>query len=485
MAEYGLTPNGVNIKRLDVILSEMQSELSKRWGVNVMQNQKSFLNVHLTDLADHLAELWEFGQDVYNAQYPLTAEGMYLDGTGQFAGIWREGDAPSYYHILCTGVEGTSIPEDTVIATNTNPPTLLVPTKLNTISRTCFNKVMIKVVSFDGSPITAVINGKVYSHSPAAGETETDALQGLGVQIGSGFNAAIDEETGYLWIESDEPLSINGLTLSDNLTTETVCCVFTFGTQDYGDIYLPEGAINQIKKSVPGLQTVVNVGSYIAGRLEETDAEFRESYIKKIFTHSSRMCDSIKSAILTNCQGVQAVAVYENVSNVVDEYGRYPHSVEVVVDGGDSSEIAQQILDTKAGGINTYGSQEFEMTTSEGDTLTIRFNRPTHKKVWFYVELSLVRNATLPEGYEDIIYDIITESVGNLESGENLVPQSLFLKQIYQQIPGISYIDISMEVGDTKPADVEDYTQHIVYSDVRERAVTERSCIAIGFSRNS
>ena len=34
MSEYGLTPNGPNIKRLDVILDEMHTALSKRWGVN-------------------------------------------------------------------------------------------------------------------------------------------------------------------------------------------------------------------------------------------------------------------------------------------------------------------------------------------------------------------------------------------------------------------------------------------------------------------
>ena len=31
MAEYGLTKNGVNIKRLDTILDEMHTELSAKW----------------------------------------------------------------------------------------------------------------------------------------------------------------------------------------------------------------------------------------------------------------------------------------------------------------------------------------------------------------------------------------------------------------------------------------------------------------------
>lgn len=62
MNEYGLTPNGPNIKRLDVILDEMHTDLSKRWGVNTRQNPESFINHLLTDVADQIAQLWELGR---------------------------------------------------------------------------------------------------------------------------------------------------------------------------------------------------------------------------------------------------------------------------------------------------------------------------------------------------------------------------------------------------------------------------------------
>ncbi len=100
MAEYGLTSNGVNIKRLDVILEEMHTELTEQWGVNTKQTSGSLVNVLLTNVADAIAELWELGQDVYNSQYPSTAEGVYLDNVGQFAGVTRESAAPSYNYIL-------------------------------------------------------------------------------------------------------------------------------------------------------------------------------------------------------------------------------------------------------------------------------------------------------------------------------------------------------------------------------------------------
>ena len=103
--KYGLTPNGPNPKRLDVILDEMHSKLTEKTGVNTRQNPESLLNHLLTNIADAIAELWEYGADVYYSQYPMSAEGSSLDNAMQFGGITREMPEKSYYSILCTGLD--------------------------------------------------------------------------------------------------------------------------------------------------------------------------------------------------------------------------------------------------------------------------------------------------------------------------------------------------------------------------------------------
>ena len=67
------------------------------------------------------------------------------------------------------------------------------------------------------------------------------------------------------------------------------------------------------------------------------------------------MIESIKSAILNNAQGVTSVAGYQNDTNTVDADGRWPHCVEMVVEGGADYEIALQIWDKKICGIQTFG----------------------------------------------------------------------------------------------------------------------------------
>ena len=95
--EYGLTPQGPNIKRLDVILDELHTELSEKWGVNTRQNPESLVNVLLTDFADKLAELWEYGFDIYFAMYPAFAEGTSLDNAAQYGQTvrWQGTPAPA------------------------------------------------------------------------------------------------------------------------------------------------------------------------------------------------------------------------------------------------------------------------------------------------------------------------------------------------------------------------------------------------------
>ena len=323
MYEYGLTPNGPNIKRLDRILEDLHDALSEKWGVNTRQNPQSFINHLLTNFADNIAELWEFGEDIYFSQYPMYAEGISLDNAAQYGGATREPATKSYYPIHCTGKEGTVLAAGTMISTTTNPTTYLSISEENTITRNSFNKVGIKVASaVAGDLYTVAINGSVYSVA-ALTDQAIDILRELAKKIThDGFRGVVQEEQEILEIEAVDISSLNTLILTTNLTTDTVTTLIIFGTEETGDILLPDGVITNIVKADAGLLSVCNACPYIAGRDEETDTEFRQSYFDKIFNRSSTMLESIRSAILNNVQGVRSVSPYDNPSNEEDAYGR-------------------------------------------------------------------------------------------------------------------------------------------------------------------
>ena len=479
MSKYGLTQNGPNIKRLDVILNEMHTDLSKRWGVNTRQNPESFINHLLTDVADQIAQLWELGEDVYHSQYPSSAEGQSLDNAAQYGGSTREAAAKSYYPIHCTGRDGTKLAAGTMISSTMNPTTQLTITDNREITRSAFNKADIKISSLGtGDVYTVAINGAVYSYTPTDPGTAA-ILKGMAAAIkDEDFTVTVDEENELLRIEAKDITSTNILVLSENLTTDTVTTIITFGTVNTGDILLPEGVITNIVKADAGLLSVVNLCAYIAGRDEETDTEFRQSYADKIFNRSSMMLESIRSAILNNVQGVTSVAPYENPTHEWDEYGRPPHSIEIVVDGGDSTEIAQQILQKKAGGINTYGDTSVVLAGAYDEDITIRFSRPTIIYTWFHLGITLSKTEAIPPNYVDMLREVVLENMAALEAGTDVVPQQ-FMSELYKACSGISYIDIKLFTTADAGAKPTDYPVRSAVITARQRAYTSEEMIEV------
>lgn len=479
MADYGLTPKGPNIKRLDVILEEMHADLSERLGVNTKQNPQSFINHLLTNIADKCAELWEFGEDVYHSFYPSTAEGTSLDNAAQFGGITRETSAKSYYPIHCTGIDGTSLASGTMIASKTNPKTFLSLTEEKQITRSSFNKASVKIVAVGkGDRYTVSINANAYSFT----STNTDAIQilnGLATAITEqGYTVTVDEENELLLIEANEITETNTLILSENLTTDTVTSIITFGTVETGDVLIPEQAITEIVKADAGLLGVVNLCGYVAGNDEESDAGFRKSYADKIFNRSSMMLESIRSAILTNVQGAVSVAPYENDTNETDEYGRPPHTIEIVVEGGDPMEIAKEILNNKAAGIGTFGDTTVNLVGLYGEDIPVRFSRPTTKYIWFRLGITLRNNAELPVNYSDLLKEVVISNIEQLDAGEDVIPQE-FMSELYAACPGIVYIDIGLYSSDNENSSPGNYSERSVELYEKQRAYTSTGMIEV------
>lgn len=481
MDKYGLTENGPNIKRLDTIIDEMHEELTEKWGVNTKQNPQSVINHLVTNIADKIAELWELGEALYYSTYPSSAEGISLDNAAQFGGSTRESAAKSFYPIHCKVTEGTTLESGIIISSNTNPVTYLSLSNEVTATRNSLNKAVIKIAATEiGGNYTVYLNDELYTYTSQSGDDELKIVQGLKSKIDTGeyFTATVDEANAMLVIEAKDITVNNSLVLSENLTTENITTILTFGTLETGDIYLPKGTINTIVKAPPGLLSVENMCSYIAGRKEETDVEFRQSYADKIFNRSSMMLESIRSAILQNVQGVTSVAAYENASDTTDEMGRPPHSIEIVVEGGDATEIAQQILNNKSGGISTYGRTEITLTGVNGEDIVIRFNEPDKLYVWFKVVATVKNTNELPANYSEILKGSIITNVNKLNAGDDIVPQE-FISELYKSCGGIAYLDINLATSNTAESKPEEFTMRSVVTTERQRVYLTEEMIEV------
>ena len=439
MSDYGVTNDGFVIKRMDAVLDEIHSDLTDGFGFDTRSTQPSFLDVLVTTFAGQIADLWEAAQDSYYAKYPYTAEGKNLDNAVQYGGIKRKGNKRTIYPLHCTGDNGTIVREDAVVATTTKPEMKLFASREFVISKEHFNKVVLSVVSVEKTGNYSVtINGDKYDYTNNNGD-EAGILNGLKAKIvNENFDIAIDDNK--LKITDKDKSRSNSLILSDNLTTDSVTSIANFSTEKYGKIDFYKNTVEKMVTNVPGFTSVTNELSPVYGRLEETDVELRHSYIRKSALRSTTMIDSIVSELLNNVANVESATGSENHTDVVDERGLAPHSIEIVVEGGNDIEIASAILRKKAGGIQTNGKIVVNVPGNGNDTIPIRFNRPEYLFIWLKIVLHGEKKL-LPLNYSKLVIESIMRDGAKMIAGKDLLIQPL-TEGIYKTIAGVKFVDV-------------------------------------------
>ena len=446
--EYGVTYNGFVPKRLDEIKADICEKLKNDWGVDPSINPQSALNVLITSFADTIAELWELAEDTYYSQYPSSAEGVNLDNAMQLGGVTRMERTKSKYSLACTGVDGTEILYGSMVKSTTQPVKSFICSRKQAISRENFRSITFSVIPASGETYSVEINGTMFSIISQSSDI-TLILQEIYNEINfAGIDKALDLTNLVITLTAIHTTSNNVLVASENILVTSVTSNISFESVDYGQVNVPYGTITEITTIIAGWVSVTNDIDPIMGRLEETDVEARHSYLKRIFLHSTNMLESIEAEIMENVDGVTALIGYENDTNLEDAYGRPPHSVEIVIEGGSDVEIAKCIYDKKATGIQTFGSKEVEILDEFGNRHMIRFNRPTLLNTWLQVTLTRTSAAIQPN-YASIVKDCIIDSIDE-SVGKTVYLQTL-LASIYQNITGIGYIEIKGAVSDTQP----------------------------------
>ena len=529
--KYGVTKTGFVKKRLDEIEDEMHAALSEGWKIDTRSNKKSYLNTLITNFADKIAELWEVAEQTYQNLYPSTAEGEALDRVAQFGGSVREPATRSVYTILCDGENETTVPEGSIVETTGTPRIALYKPEDERISISRCVKAIFKVagdVLLNTNYLINIGNMMAASVSYQDVTEETNPLSDMCTQINS-FVESLDDADPRKVFRAKVPDASNPedeklieeygekclvveffdndarkIEVSPTLNVMSVTSPLTFVTEGVGDIIIPETEVKNIKVGVPGLKSVSNLKEYVAGRNRETDYELRNAYSNKIFIRSRTMLESITSAILANCKGVLTLSAYQNDTNYYrgvpasDPIDKHmpPHSVEVVVDGGDTHEIAEQIFATKAAGIQTchhcgnslhiledgedyltvpHSSEcavekyalfidpltgQFKTTQTEqnerlvrdycieepvlddyGNEVIVRFSRPW--EVYFSAEVIPTANAAEIPVYEAEahIKAIIADQINRLAPGQDIQPQK-WIHMLYDAVPGIANYDI-------------------------------------------
>lgn len=126
--------------------------------------------------------------------------------------------------------------------------------------------------------------------------------------------------------------------------------------------------------------------------------------------------------------------------------GRPAKSFEIIVEGGDDTEIAQAIFDSKPAGIQTYGNTSEVIVDQYGKSHTIYFSRPT--VVPIYISINLSVNSLFPvDGVPTIQEELVTLGDQVEIGGLVVVFGSSGLVGAFNDVPGI--VDYDLTAGIT------------------------------------
>ena len=146
----------------------------------------------------------------------------------------------------------------------------------------------------------------------------------------------------------------------------------TATAQEAGDIHAAAGEINIIATPCRGWQSAVNSVAATPGCAVETDAALRERQAVSTALPSLTVFEGTLGAVAA-VEGVTRWRGYENDTNVEDANGLPPHSICLVVEGGDAQSIADAIAVKKTPGCYTYGDVEVLTRDEMGVPNHIRF----------------------------------------------------------------------------------------------------------------
>ena len=478
MPEYGVTDKGFVLKRLDTILEEVHTDLTAGFGVDTRLSGTSFLNTLVTTFCGQIADLWEVAQNSYYSKFPGTATGVNLDNAVQYGGIRREAAKQTCYPLHCTGENGETVRKGTKVATpdSVHPTVSLFAASDFTFSLDSFNEAVITVSALHPRGAYSVIFNQEQFLYRNNGGNAAEILSALADMISGTFSPEEYEITandGVLRISDCQKARKNTLSLSDNLTTESVTVIANFYTEEYGKITLPDGILTRKIDNVHGFHAVTNCLPPIYGRGRETDVELRQSYIAKSALRSNTMIGSIVAELLTNVPDVLSAAGFENPTNVADARGLPPHSIEMIVDGGNESDIALAILRRKAGGIQTYGNQEvYVPDIYGGEPIMIMFSRPESIEVWLRVTLH-GDETKFPENYRSLVSQSIAESVAGYAPGDSLFIQPL-CASLYGVISGLSLVEIRWALSENG-----EYSSENIMADLRQKISLDKGRIHV------
>ena len=255
-----------------------------------------------------------------------------------------------------------------------------------------------------------------------------------------------------------EDLNGTGYMVSDTVGNNWILTETTYinvaGTYTLSFRAQDQGAVTCLPNTITNMVTVVgNVSSVnnpavqnVIGQSEETDAEFRNRFYKSRASGSTGTQEGLLSKLL-NLNLVTGAYVYTNRTSSTDATGTPEHSVWVIVEGGESADIANTIYANVTDGCGMRGSETYTIHTAGGLVQTIKYDRPTYTPIYVTLSLKNKGNTIYDQDAQDALCEYISQ---NLATGVHTSVDTAMISNIIQSYDA-NLIPYDLTIGESTP----------------------------------
>lgn len=250
-------------------------------------------------------------------------------------------------------------------------------------------------------------------------------------QVGTVINNGIASDTlGQKWVL---PATVT-IPLSGDITVTALA-------QDAGNIVAAANTVTTIFTPTRGWQTVNNVDASVDGAPVESDAALRIRQTLSVAQPALTVFESTVG-LVASVTGVTRYRGYENDQDVTDPNGIPPHTISLVVEGGDDIAIAQAIWDKKTPGTGTYGTTTETIYDEFGTPDDINFYRPTDATIG--VNITIEALTGFVSTTEDLIKENVAAYINSLRIGDDVYLSRVYTPANLSNLPEGDTYDITV-----------------------------------------
>lgn len=390
---FEVDETGITTPKLPEARARVVELWKARYGQDAATSSDSPDGLLIDIMSLLLALVWEGNGDVYANAYFRTSGGVSLELLLDLFDRRRLKAAASTASLVLYGTGASPVNAGTVASVESTGDRFATDTAVTIGAADTTDVYLIKTAD-NGKTYNVQINATNFNYTATPSDDTASVVDELRQLINAGaepvesFDGGLDGDGyGRLVIDSDS----SGQTFaSSNATADVeIYAGARVGAtaEETGPITALAGELDVIETPVTGLLGVTTTADAAIGRDRETDGEFKVRHIDTLRSFGSGTPLAIRDRILENVSDTVLTArVFENEGSTTDARGVPPHAVNPVVlsspIGGpytDDEEIAQQILNAKGGGYQSFGATVVNLANPQafGPLIPIGFDRPT------------------------------------------------------------------------------------------------------------